>query len=510
MFHYKGVIIMKKKIFILCAGVLTLSFASCKKEYLNTSPTDAVDNSAIFTNTKNADVALNGVYRYMFERTTTITTNQQNKPGVGGVMLLQDFLGEDLHISSTNWFSGEASWVNHRNDVGQVLTYTYRTFFRIIGNVNYIIDNIGTVEGVDADKNRIKAEALTLRAYSYFWLVQLYGKRYDAGAKPNTQLGVPLLLTSTETNKPRSTVEDVYAAIIKDLDEAIALNSVNVLSKSHANVWVSKGIRARVALVMQDYPNAIKYSKEIVDGGGFILMTPAEYQTGFNNAGLSEYMWASMPTVDQDDTFGSYYGQIAYNANTSFMRGNPKRINSALYNLISATDVRKKMWEPAPTVANFPLPATNFQRQPYMSRKFSVKLTEGTSLGDVPLLRASEMHLILAEAYAKTLGGDANAQNALFVLVSKRDPSAVKSTSTGQTLVNEILFNRRVELWGEGARWLDLKRLNLPLDRTVVPNFVSGAVAETMQVPAGDIRWQYLIPRAEMEANKGIVGQQNP
>jgi hypothetical protein len=442
----------------------------------------------------------------MFER-----YSNQNQPGVGGILLDMEFMGEDLHISVTNWFSSEASWNNHRADNGALPSYSYRLFYRIIGNANYIIDNIDAATGSDADKNRIKAEALSVRAYAHYFLVQLFGKRYDAAAKPNTQLGVPLMISSKDSNKPRSTVEEVYAQIIKDLDAAIALNVTSVANKSHINVNVSKGIRARVALTMQDYPNAIKFSKELVDANTYPLMSAASYQAGFNDAvSLSEFMWASMPTLDQGDTFGSFFGQIAYNANTSFMRANPKRINSALFNKIAATDVRKTMWEVTPTALNFPLPLTSFSRQAYMSRKFSVKVVGGPSLGDVPLMRSAEMYLILAEAYAKTAGGEANAKATLQSLLIKRNPSAVLSTNSGQALIDEILDNRRVELWGEGFRFLDLKRLNLPLDRLASPNFVSAAVAGTMSIPAGDPKWQFLIPRAEMEANLSLTGQQNP
>jgi len=418
-----------------------------------------------------------------------------------------------LGISSFNWYSGEGSWLNHRADNSAMTSYSYRLFYRIIGNANYIIDNVDGAVGGDAEKARIKSEALTLRAYGHYFLVQMYGKRYDATAKPNSQLGVPLMISSSDDSKPRSTVEEVYTQINKDLDDAIALNNTTRVNKSHINIWVTKGLKARVALTMQDYPNAIKYAKEVIDGGAFPLMTATAYQSGFNDASsLSEFMWASIPAPDQADTFGSFFSQIAYNANTSFMRANPKRINSTTYDQISATDVRKKMWEPAPTATNFPLPATNFARQPYMSRKFSVKVVGAPTLGDVPLMRSAEMYLILAEAYARTAGGDLNARTALFSLVSKRDPNAVISTNTGQALINEILFNRRIELWGEGFRWLDMKRLNIDLNRTtaVFPNFVSASVSGTLTIPAGDVKWQFLIPRAEMEANKSLAGQQNP
>ena len=490
-------------------GILILSFASCKKDYLETAPTDQVDNSAVFTTTSNANTSLSGIYRYMFER-----YGSQNQPGVGGILLNSEFMGDDIGHQTANWYSNEAgSWLSHRTDNSSLVSYSYRLFYRIIGNANYIIDNIATVTGSDADKNKIKAEALTLRAYGHYFLVQMFAKRYDATAKPNVQLGVPLMLSSSDSNKPRATVEEVYAQINKDLDDAIALNITTRLNKSHINVSVAKGLKARVALTMQDYPNAIKFAKDVIDAATFPLMSTTAYQTGFNDApSLSEFMWASIPAADQADTFGSFFSQIAYNANTSYMRLNPKFINSATYNQISSTDVRKKMWEPAPTAVNFPTPTTAFLRSNYMSRKFSVKVVGSPTLGDVPLMRSSELYLILAEAYAKTSGGELNAKTTLFTLVSKRDPNAIISANTGQALIDEILLNRRIELWGEGFRWFDLKRLNLPMIRTAAffPNFIASTSLGTVNVAAGDPSWQFLIPRAEMEANLSLVGQQNP
>jgi hypothetical protein len=499
---------MRNKIIFSLLGILIFSVSSCKKDYLETAPTDQVDNSAVFTTTSNANTSLNGIYRYMFQR-----YGNQNQPGVGGMFLAYDFMGDDIGQTTTTWFTAEGSWNSHRADNDAFTSYAYRLFYRIIGNANFIIDNVDGTLGSDAEKRKIKAEALTLRAYGYSYLVQMFGKRYDVTTKPNIQLGVPLLVSSTDANLPRSTVEEVYTQINKDLDDAIALNISARVNKSHINVLVAKGLRARVALTMQDYPNAIKFAKEVIDSGLFPLMTAAAYQIGFNDSpSLGEFMWASIPAADQADTFGSFYSQIAYNANTTYMRGNPKRINSATYNKISDTDVRKKMWEPTPNATNFPLPTTGFQRVAFMSRKFSVKVVGQPTLGDVPLMRSSEMFLILAEAYAKTTGGEVNARTTLFSLVSRRDPNAVISTNIGQALVDEILLNRRVELWGEGFRWLDLKRLNLALDRSpaAFPNFIPLTMQGTVSIPAGDVKWQFLIPRAEIEANLSLSGQQNP
>jgi hypothetical protein len=163
------------------------------------------------------------------------------------------------------------------------------------------------------------------------------------------------------------------------------------------------------------------------------------------------------------------------------------------------------MWEPAPDATNFPLPLSTYIREPYMSRKFKTRASP--TIGDVPYIRLAEMYLIMAEAYARA-GKEPEARAALFTLAKNRDASYVLSTNSGQALIDEILVQRRVELWGEGFRFYDLKRLNLPLDRTVVPNFVSASVGGVMQVPAGDNRWVFAIPIAEIQANPN--SSQNP
>ena len=115
--------------------------------------------------------------------------------------------------------------------------------------------------------------------------------------------------------------------------------------------------------------------------------------------------------------------------------------------------------------------------------------------------------MFLIEAEAKARGGDnTGATKALFDLVKQRDPAYVTSTKTGDALIEEIMFHRRIELWGEGHRFLDLKRLNLPLNRNVIGH--NAAVALIFDVPAGDVRWEFLIPRSELDANKLSV--QNP
>jgi len=81
------------------------------------------------------------------------------------------------------------------------------------------------------------------------------------------------------------------------------------------------------------------------------------------------------------------------------------------------------------------------------------------------------------------------------------------STNTGQALINEILLQRRIELWGEGFRFFDLKRTNSALDRTGA-NHSATLTSNLMTVEAGSNQWQWLIPQDELNANPQVV--QNP
>jgi len=400
---------MKK---ILIAVTFLSLITGCKKEYYNVGPTGDVDEGAIYTTTGNAANVINGIYRYLYSRYSA-----QNQPGQGGVMLMLDFMGEDLHQANATWYTpgnGTGGWVNQKNDSYLYVEYPFRLYYRCIGNANALIENIDAAEGTDADKKRLKGEALTMRAWAYFNLVQIFAKRYDATAVPNSQLGVSMPLSALEVKLPRSTVEEVYTQINKDLADAITNFGTaspaksGAAFKSHLNLKSAWAIRARVALTMQNYVNAAAYAQQVITLGGHSLMTNAQYQAGFNDLSNPEWIWGAYVQDDQGDTFGSYMGQISYNGNTTYVRGTPKRINSALYDQLTATDVRKTMWEPAPTAVNFPLPASNFSRSPYMSRKFSIRNLP--TIGDVPYIRLAEMYLIMAEAYAKTPGKEVDAR----------------------------------------------------------------------------------------------------
>lgn len=486
---------------ILLVGAL----ASCKQEFLETAPTESTSTVDAFKTTKNAWAAVNGIHRYMYSQ----IYGSQSQGGQSGNMLYIDIYGEDVvfpNVSNT-WLRGEYQWLSLVNPANSSNLYQYGFYYAIIGNANMILANIDNAEGDQVDRDAIKAQALTYRGWAYFNLVQMFGKRYVAG-QANSDLGVPLVLEPSTTPIPRNTVAEVYTQINADLNEAIALYGSSRYTrpnKSNFNINVAKGIKSRVALTMQDWGTAAQMAKEA--RSGFTLMSRAQYTEGFNNYDNPEWMWGSRIIPAETNFFYSFFAYMSMNFNSTAIRATPKTIFSVLYDKISETDIRKTLFDPTgKNTVDFKLPASNYARVPYQHKKFLVENT-ANSTGDIPYMRAAELYLAEAEALARS-GSESQAIDVLYEVAVARDPEYKKSTNSGQALVDEILWQRRMELWGEGFRFYDLKRTGSKLDRTG-GNHNATYTNGTMIVEPNDLRWQLPIPQQEINRANGIVIQ-NP
>ncbi|PIF33234.1 SusD-like starch-binding protein associating with outer membrane [Flavobacterium sp. 9] len=470
--------------------IVIVFLGACSEDFSEKKPTEFVDYDGATRTTENLMTLLNGIHRSLY-----ITYEDQSQGGLGGLMQQTDIAGDDVVFPITNgWFLQVYNWSALSNENSQDIRFPYRTYYRIIRNANTIINATDTAIGSGKDKNIVKGQALLYRAFCHFQLVQLYGKRYVNG-ETNSQLGVPIILTVGNGNFPRSTVEEVYAQINKDLDEAnILLVGYVKLNNSHLNLKVAQGLKARVALTQGDWQIAADYANKA--RSGMSLMSIADYGTGFNDYNNKEWMWGSHINEVQTQYFGNFGAYMSRNFNSTVIRSCPKAINSKLYAMIPSTDVRSTIFSVDGQHPNLSL-ASNFAKFPYTSQKF-LSISTGDSRCDVPYMRAAEMYLIEAEAKARL--GQADAATILFDFEKARNPEYVLSTNTGQALVDEILLQRRIELWGEGFRFFDLKRTNSSLDRTD-SNHDSGITNGVLIVPSGDKRWQWLIPKVEINAN---------
>ncbi|WP_461532843.1 RagB/SusD family nutrient uptake outer membrane protein [Sinomicrobium sp.] len=494
---------MKKNKFqiIYIAFFSSLMLGSCSDDFLDINPTDSVKEEDVYSTVENLYAAINGMHRNMYVR----QNDSQGQNGYTAQIINADVMGEDLIFPTTGngWFRDILRWLHTDNESSTYTAYPWNFWYSMIKNANLIIVNGGDAEGDQELLEKVMGEAYAYRAFGHFQLVQTYGKRYVMGGD-NSNQGV-LIQTDPEDRdpKPRATVEEVYAQIWSDLEEAEKrLENADQDNNSHFSVSNVRGLMARVALVQQDYLKAEQYAAMAREG--YSLMSVEDYKMGFNDYTNPEWMWGVHIREDQTDYFGNFHAYMSRNYNSTQIRQAPKVMNVNLYDAFPDSDVRKQLVDPTGEHEELNLP-DNFSKFPYTSQKFLSEST-ASSLGDVPFMRVAEMYLI--EAEAKYQNGDEPGSKAILEeLVEARDPDFSGFSITGEAYYEEILIQRRMELWGEGFRFFDLKRLGRKVDRNGT-NAVGSVINNLWEVEANDSRWQWAIPIQEINANPEI--DQNP
>jgi hypothetical protein len=475
----------------------------CSADYLETGPTDQTSETTVYASIENLKMALNGIHRKMVSQ----DGSSQGMGGEPGYIICREALGDDMTwYSSGTWHKDQLGWITHRNANSSYNYFPWRYYYRWILNANFILENIDPFESTHPDVHHgLKGEALCFRAFAHFNMVQMYAKRYQAGAA-NDQPGIPYRRSSEAVEAARNTVAEVYAGINEDLDLAIQLlegykpeASASADRRNHFTQETAYGLKARVALAQQDYATAATAADnalQLAAKQGYALMKGDELFHGFATITTStkEALWAAMTKSDQTIYFYSFYAYMSWNFGAAAIRSGVKSIGLGTYELMSATDLRRQWWDP--TASEDDLPGTNYTAYPGQNRKFRANAV-GDAVGDYAFMRIAELYLVKAEALARQ-GKDAEAQAVLTEFALTRDPE-YKASNTGAALIEEIMTHRRIELWGEGFRWYDLKRLNLPVNR--VGSNWNVAFCRVLEVPAGDIRWQYAIPQEELDAN---------
>jgi starch-binding outer membrane protein, SusD/RagB family len=489
---------MKKYLMIL--SVTALAITSCSKKYLDeVTPNDgSISPNLIFVNKATVDNAMTGCY-YLMQR---YALGQQNMFGWKTAQFNFDMRGNDLISDPANWWLYENNWSD--NTYGRTATASrnaqiWNLCYKVINNANAIIEGIPAIAEGQSVKDQLTGEARALRAWAYFQLARIYQFTY---AKDPNAPAVPIYTRSGALNgNPRSSLKDVYTLITSDLEYAVSVMTATRVDKYRFNKNVVQGFLAEVYQEMAMVDSAL-WAKAISNAqaarAGFPLMNAADYKSGFNNVNVGEWMWGIQFNASQSLSFAGFFGYVepTNTPNTAFKpRYNDIYVNSTFVSLFSATDVR-----------NLFLPATAQSASRPWKKWVTIKFQDNaTQSGDYVEMRSSEMYLIEAEGLAQTNQLEP-AKDALYVLQKQRDPNAVRSTAaTKDALINEILVERRKELYGEiGVEYFDLKRYQRPLVR-------DGVQWSLITVPANDNRWRWQIPQTEMDANKALTSaDQNP
>ncbi|MCU4157812.1 RagB/SusD family nutrient uptake outer membrane protein [Carboxylicivirga sp. A043] len=528
--------------YILLIVLAVLFTVGCSDDFLDTKPTDAISAEDALSSPDNMMLVLNGLHRQMYAQ-SPLEGAEWSRTGQSHFMPMFDAMGgQVIHTSPGNgWMRGDLQWIIH---VNPNYTTPYNLWFQryhFIASANSIINEVEEAGlTIDADMNNILGQAYAYRAWAYHQLVMTYAKGYLVSANPATEPGVPLLFKTEApyTSQPRSSVQAIYDQIEADIDMAIThlKDASPAKNKSHISLNAAYGIKARIALSKGDWSTAAGNAE--LARQGYPLMNESAYTSGFNTYDLDEVIWGGRVISSETNYYASYFYYIGTNFNGSQNRGNPKMINNEIYDLLPDTDYRKKLWLPlAPNtnpnasngqggsyetdpnydnsddfwgawsnvVTTYNM-TTGHHTHPYMSVKFLNKNGGTIDPDDVNYMRSSEMYLIEAEAYAMQ-NMIPEAQAALQALVGERNTAySAAGFTTQEALMDEVKFQRHVELWGEGFAFHDHIRWDEGLDQTN-----SGASAVLYQdgfsqaKPSENPRWVWKIPQAEIDANPNLT-----
>lgn len=489
--------------YLLPALLSALILGGCKKSYLETSPSNQVTTDVIFKTTAGAQTALDGLYRLTY--TFGIETyGGHDLFGQKSHDLIMDVMGNDMVINSRgyNWFNGDYRYTAGTDPSDGQRSYTsWMYYYQIINNANNILAAIDKASGAQSEKDNIKGQALFMRAHSYFYLVNFWQHTYKGNeSKP----GIPVYSEPTSKGNGRGTVQNVYDSLILDLTNAETLLTGKARRDlSSVDITTVQALRARVALQMEDYATAATYAQKVISTTNYPLMSNADYQSGFNSVDNTEWIWGTKVIVDQATVYASWYSHMDAVPFGYAALGQQKKITKALYDQIQVGDIRKTV---------FTEPGTGTDEIPdYTQIKFH--LADPSSwAGDYMYLTVAEVYLIAAEALART-GHEPEAHTALETLIKNRYPAYSSAAFSGATLINEILLQRRIELWGEGLALLDIKRLKQGVNRPTgagnhgAPNY--DAVVYTL--PDQDPKFLFRVPQEELNSNKSMTAaDQNP
>lgn len=477
-----------KKIFFAAAAVLSaLTLSSCS-DFLETQPTSSVSDSQVFTTISGAQGALNGCYYILdFE---DLNYGRGDVNGYVSHLMTFDSCGEDIIVKG-GWYCYDYNmWGHQRGDIFKTYCLWYY-YYLLINNVNSVIAYTPAIEGAaQADINAIVGQALAIRGWAYFNLIQLFQQTY-AVASPKGMPGVPLYTepSSDQTEgKGRGTIDETYAQIISDLTAAEEmLAGFSRQAKNHFDQSVVRGVLAHVYLVMGNWAKAGEYAAKA--RAGYPLTSNEEYYLGFNDISTKSWMWGMKQDTENQLMGDGAYGPFALWTNYIVRDGdaggwsfNCFFLNDKFVNLFTEGDIRLGQihWNDG------------------LALHLSDKFYDNSSLcGDFVFMRSEDMLLIEAEADARQ-GKEAEALTLLNELQSLR--GAKLSASTGEALVEDILIERRKELYGEGYAWYDIIRNQKALVRDGNHENFGGAKS----FPARSWRFVYQIPTSEIQNNPNI------
>jgi len=479
------------------------------------------------------EATFSGMFSMMAEPGLAFPTRSSVRPddwGFGMINFSLDLEGADVFMENSgyNWFSVCGAYTSRDADYANPYT-RYVIPYREIGVCNEVIAAFPEDTQSETAINEI-AQARAMRAYSYMQLAPYFQFNYQ---NHKDEPCIPILSAGVDyANNPRATVGEVWKYIMDDLNYAVEHLTLDRTSKDRINVNVAYGLRARANLYMGNWAEAAADAVKAMEGYSPASMAEISVPAFCN---LNEHNWiwgvnitTELQAKEPAATIASWMSAFTANGYGPACQIVP-RINSLLYNKIPTTDLRRNWWldenlhtpnwanltwvdsksgasATGDEIAELEIEDVKMKMLPLTNVKFGMKSGVGSVINDcdIPLMRVEEMILIQAEGLARN-GQESQARQILESFVKTyRDPS-YSSNGRGLDLTDEIWFQRRVELWGEGFFMFDAKRLGKPVVRTHGADTTNVPDAFAFNVAADDGWLNMRFPQDEMDNNIGII-----
>lgn len=537
---------------VLAAPLLT----GCMEDPI---PTSGVIQSQLEGNAAATEAVLWGMPARMNQ--ITISADAHYDGGYPSMMHIRDVMTEDMSVryaGGYDWFGGwSAVLAVGPTKLSTQVIWNYH--YEQILTTNKVIGSVDTETEVP-ELQAYLAAGLAYRAFIYLDMARMY-EVLPTDLFPNCTstdgydikgLTVPIVTEKTteeeSRNNPRATHDDMFAFITTDLNNSVAYfekSKMNLGDKTLPSLAVAYGLLARAylwdasyqaeinedaKLAAAQYAEAAKYARLAITTSGGTPLTQAEWQdktNGFNNSSFSSWLFAGQYNKEDDivqaggiRTFSSFCCNEENFGYAAPEQGAFTEIGAALYNRMNDRDFRKLSYvapEDSPLRGREPFLDAKFAEEgfdgPYIAIKF--RPGEGNmddyAVGSVvayPLMRVEEMYFIEAEATAHINAAEGNNLLKNF-MKTYRYNSYDNNVSTTDDVVEEIVFQKRVELWGEGQAFFDVKRLGYSVTRAYDgSNF--DPTRNTFNTNGRPAWMNICIVQTEPNNNSGVTGYNTP
>jgi|688.fasta_scaffold27896_4 hypothetical protein len=450
---------MKSNLMKQYTGVLLLmvGLSSCEK-FLDLNPPTEIPNESAITTAKDLDIVLNGMYDGL----------QSGNVLGGNAIGYMDLLADDANVQENRLSPFGTQEIYSGNTSVQIgaLRDMWRDSYSTINRANNIIAAVDggkiTDPGFENTKGLYKGQALFARAICHFQLLQFWALPYDVSKiGSNTQAGVVLRTEPTLSGpqglaKARSSVEDCYTQIVKDLEEADVLLSAKgqITANGYISAMAAKALLARVCFYKGDYAKAEQFADAVINSGKYNLSDSTNLANAYQASGSNVVLTGGKPetifqlvnvATDASNAAQGYFNQQS----GALMTIAPSFVDQ--YEPDTVYDVRRK---------KLFFNAFVF----YYSLKYK-GASGALTAPNVQVLRLPEMYLISAEASVRASGSvSQKSLDRLNALMQRsKFPFVAVSTNNVDEFLTKVTLERRLELCFEGDRYMNLRRLQLPL-----------------------------------------------